>query len=144
MSPDKANSLIEIFPELFVGVDSRYPFPMFRFECKDGWFELLQDLINEIKEFSERLGPVRFGFDDDPMPLKVLQVKEKYGSLRFYTNWDNEELSNLVDIAESRSATTCEECGKPGVLRKSGMWLYVSCDEHAEVSRDIGTPTELS
>lgn len=57
------------------------------------------------------------------------QVKEKYGTLRFYYNGGDEYIDGIVDMAESMSARTCETCGAPGKLRGGG-WVYTACDEH--------------
>jgi len=57
------------------------------------------------------------------------QVKEKFGTLRFYINAGDDVAYALVSLAESMSARTCETCGSPGKSRGRG-WIYVACDEH--------------
>lgn len=57
------------------------------------------------------------------------QVKEKFGTLRFYMTTSTLEMGKLIDEAEELSAKTCEECGKPGNLRKKHYWVYTACDE---------------
>jgi hypothetical protein len=54
------------------------------------------------------------------------QVKEKFGTLRFYLTQGTEEMYAITDEAERKSAKTCEECGKPGKLRGHG-WVYTRC-----------------
>jgi len=61
---------------------------------------------------------------------RASQVKEKFGTLRFYMTTGSNEMYNLIDEAEKESAKTCEFCGKPGKLR-SGGWLLTLCDECA-------------
>ena len=39
-----------------------------------------------------------------------------------------EEMYDLIEEAETKSATICEDCGKPGKLR-SGGWIRTLCDE---------------
>ena len=63
--------------------------------------------------------------------VTVTQVKEKYGTLRFYYSGGDEYIDGLVAMAESMSAATCEECGKPG-RTNSGGWLRTLCEEHAK------------
>ena len=65
------------------------------------------------------------------------QVKEKFGTLRFYYSGGDEYISGLASMAESMSAVTCEECGNPGKT-VGGGWLTTLCKEHAE-ARDIYT-----
>ena len=128
MSPEKAQELINIYPELFSDLSEFNCMRLFGFECGDGWFDLLKDLITQIKAVCER-EEFRDPFEDEPIQLKVDQVKEKYGTLRFYTNFDPESIDQLVKEAESRSAITCEDCGKPGSIREKHHWYRVRCDE---------------
>lgn len=57
------------------------------------------------------------------------QVKEKFGTLRFYYDGGDERISGMVTLAEGMSAVTCEQCGNPGEIR-SGGWVRTLCDTH--------------
>lgn len=59
----------------------------------------------------------------------VVQVKEKYGTLRFYYDGGDDYVRGVVAMAESISAHTCEVCGNPGTSNHNG-WITVRCDEH--------------
>ena len=59
------------------------------------------------------------------------KVKEKYGSLRFYTNYSDDFVDRLINEAEINSEVTCEECGNPGVLRNDCNWYTTLCELHA-------------
>jgi hypothetical protein len=59
------------------------------------------------------------------------QVKEKFGTLRFYYRGGDDYISGLVSMAESMSAVTCEVCGDPGESRGNG-WISTLCDKHAK------------
>lgn len=63
---------------------------------------------------------------------QAVQVKEKFGTLRFYTDISDEYIDGVIQMAEYMSAVTCETCGNLGKLRGVG-WLYTACDEHAQV-----------
>jgi hypothetical protein len=67
--------------------------------------------------------------------VTVDQVKEKFGTLRFYYTGGDDYISGLVAMAESMSGVTCETCGNPG-RRVGGGWITTLCKEHAE-ARDI-------
>ena len=76
---------------------------------------------------------------DPTLPLAV-QVKEKYGTLRFYMHYSTEEMEDLINEAENVSAKTCETCGQSGVLRGPG-WYFTACDTHAvNTSGEFVTP----
>lgn len=60
--------------------------------------------------------------------VKVLQVKEKYGSLRLYCGQATLFTLGYISALEDVSRYVCEECGKPGTLRTDG-WYKTLCDE---------------
>jgi len=70
-----------------------------------------------------------------PNHPRAVQVKEKYGTLRFYMNYSINEMEDLIQIAEDKSAVTCEVCGEPGELRNHG-WLFTFCDRHDQMRAD--------
>ena len=57
---------------------------------------------------------------------RASQVKEKYGTLRFYMTSGTDEMYAITDKAEIQSSTTCETCGRPGKTRGQG-WYYTRC-----------------
>lgn len=59
------------------------------------------------------------------------QVKEKYGTLRFYVNGANEEHNAYIDMAEAMSSVTCEVCGNKGRRSHFG-WIVTRCEEHED------------
>lgn len=65
----------------------------------------------------------------------VEQVKEKFGSLRFYYRGGDSVVDGMVRMAEMMSSVTCEVCGKPGKMRGGG-WIKTLCDEHAKKEND--------
>jgi hypothetical protein len=63
--------------------------------------------------------------------IKIIQVKEKYGGLRIYTDYSNKELDKVINDVEKESLTICEVCGEPGTIRGKS-WYYTACDNHAK------------
>ena len=116
MEKEHSEYLVTNFPNLYkdYGGDMRETCMAWGFECGDGWFDLL-------KELSEQL---------EPLGVVAAQVKEKFGSLRFYTQGEPVEVADkvdaLIEVAEERSSRTCETCGEPGECNDSG-WLSVRC-----------------
>ena len=56
------------------------------------------------------------------------QVKEKFGSLRFYLDHGTEEMYEHIHAAEDASGKTCEECGEVATLDNSNFWVKTLCD----------------
>lgn len=61
---------------------------------------------------------------------RIRQIKEKFGTLRFYIDTDDKKIQAWADFAEALSARTCEECGAPGEVRHSSGWVHTMCDIH--------------
>jgi hypothetical protein len=92
----------------------------------DGWRDLLERACARI----------RAAVRADGGAFHATQIKEKYGTLRFY--WEgalSREAEAAVDeateLAEARSACTCEICGAEGRLYGPG-WLTTRCTAHTE------------
>ena len=112
MRPDKAEELMKVYPELFHG-------QCIGFECGDGWFDIIKELISDIRNVCER----------DVLDIKATQIKEKCGSLRFYVTHETNEISDLITLAEDKSESICELCGDVGDLQVNGRYVRVICDE---------------
>lgn len=61
--------------------------------------------------------------------IRVAQIKEKFGGLRFYYDGGDDHISGMVTMAESWAHRTCETCGNKGEQR-SGGWIRTLCDTH--------------
>ena len=83
----------------------------------DGWLPILDKLASDL---------IEMGWDRD-----LHQVKEKYGTLRFYIGAGSSEMLDRISEASRESAKTCETCGEAGKLR-GHTWLYTACDAHTE------------
>lgn len=57
-----------------------------------------------------------------PPAVKIDQVKEKFGELRFYYSGGDKEVAGMVRFAEYLANQTCEVSGEKGELCISGGW----------------------
>jgi len=79
-----------------------------------GWNDIILDLHNKlVKEYPDYF---------------IAQVKEKFATLRYYIGPMTDAGYEHVREAEDLSAVTCEECGRPGVLRNDLSWILTLCD----------------
>lgn len=58
----------------------------------------------------------------------ILQVKEKYGSLRWYDNAQNDEIRDVIEKYEYISHFVCVECGKINVPTINEGWIMPLCE----------------
>lgn len=68
-------------------------------------------------------------FDRLPEDAIVTQVKEKFGTLRFYVYNVSNDILDFIDDQEQRSYEICEVCGNVGELREDLSWILTLCDE---------------
>ena len=95
------------------------------FECGDGWFNILDQLMGNIQhhiDWKNKNGEVVH-------QVTLNQVKEKFGTLRFYYSGGDDYIDGMVTLAESMSGVTCEECGLPGTQTQGG-WIKTACAAH--------------
>lgn len=110
----------------------RHPLAHWGFECGNGWFAIIDELSVWLENEARTLKAA-----GKRMPI-VVQVKEKFGALRFYVRYFPQsrfldELNPKLEAAGIKSATVCEVCGQPGTLRRLG-YMQTLCDVHANQS----------
>jgi hypothetical protein len=134
--------LCEKYPKIFADrhADKRETCMCWGFSCGDGWFDLIDKLCNLLQ----------WNTDKNRYPqVLATQVKEKFGTLRFYysTGYDEDDktedsvayerigqISGAISFAETMSSMICEECGaftKHGV-KPYGGWYRSLCEGCAE------------
>lgn len=105
------------FPDLF---DKRVD----GFACYDGWDSILWDICCTVNEVNRKIL-------DSEKKIKVQQIKEKFGGLRFYISAVPEEYCNevfkAIDRAERKSYRTCEMCGRWGKIQNDLNWIKCLC-----------------
>ena len=157
------------------------------FECGDGWFNILDQLMGNIQHHidwkeKQRAGAIKYNemaaqakagnFDLFEETMKALpndeykekrlaeivagdfrqlpesipqvtldQVKEKFGTLRFYYSGGDDIIDGMVRMAESMTGVTCEECGNVGE-RRGGGWVHTYCTP-CEEAREIKRAKEM-
>jgi len=113
----------------YLKMEERYPLMYGKgvplgFGCPQGWSMILERLSKEIERI---LAEESQEFRDR---WRVVQVKEKFGGLRFYYDGGNEQIARLVSRAESESRNTCQDCASTPAghdnWKKSG-WLHTVC-----------------
>lgn len=94
-------------------------------EMPEGWRkafgeQMCQEIMDEL---------VAADLVDDYFPT---QIKEKYGSLRWYDNYGTEKLyKEIIPKYEALSEKTCIKCGAPATQYTLG-WISPYCDECAK------------
>lgn len=92
------------------------------FWAEAGWYDLLERLFVDLRK----------AVNEGAAQPTVMQVKEKFGTLRFYMNGGTEAMRERIRQAEWESARTCEVCGQPGKTLDRRGWYKTLCPVHAK------------
>lgn len=110
MNNELSNKLINDFPHIFTNM--KY------IECGDGWFGLIYKICDYINKF------------DKDIECQAVQIKEKFGGLRFYVAKAPTAVYNFIDMFERFSFYVCEECGTTiNVTTDGKSWVKTLCDK---------------
>jgi len=118
MKQENEDYLKQTYPLMF-------PQDWWGFECNDGWFNIINHLCQNIQSHINWKNKET----EVVTPVVIAQVKEKFGTLRFYYDGGDDIIDGMVRMAESMSEITCEQCGNLGKPREGG-WIKVLCDIH--------------
>jgi len=121
MNVELETRLSELYPRLFRGQDMPVTENLMSFgcECSDGWFRLINTACSLIASHQTNQRP-------QPPDFLFTQIKEKYGTLRMYSDGGDDYTDGVISMAEAMSGHTCELCGAPGKLGGIG-WLTTRC-----------------
>lgn len=87
----------------------------------DGWRKAFgEQLCDELKTELEQAGVLN--------DYRILQIKEKYGELRWYDHGNTEDGRQILRKYAELSSRTCIGCGKPATRITTGYILPV-CDD---------------
>ena len=113
-------------------INCGYDLPLALASVGEGWAEL-----------------VREGFASVSPVGRIVQVKEKFGQLRIYTETNLgappaavDQMRQRLQSLNARSALICEQCGAPGALGEIRGWWRTACPEHAVDARAARISTE--
>jgi hypothetical protein len=95
------------------------------------WYEKNPQYIEHEKQYYLNSIPPWMEDLEEIPPVVAVQIKEKFGTLRFYYDGGDEYIAGVLSMAESMSARTCEQCGSLGTARGGG-WIRTLCDKHAQ------------
>ena len=91
------------------------------FDVGTGWYNLIYNLSEKLEALINNLP------QKDQEHFCAVQVKEKFGGLRFYMTSQTKEMSEEITKAESLSYHTCEDCGSNQAKQNNEGWISTLC-----------------
>lgn len=178
MSPELEQKLFTKYPKIFRDANKspQESCMAFGLEVGDGWYDLIDVLCEaftytytttvkvdeedakrlDIKPYVDRDGKIMYFFNVKPPQVVADQVKEKFGTLRFYHHLEYDEsntslvktkkypeldainkryadyFDGIVHFADIASGRTCEVSGAEGQMHSRRGWFKVLSKEVAK------------
>ncbi len=141
MREDLENKLYETYESILVDkCEHSGKVTKCHLDIGSGWYDLVATICNgilthedSIKAWNEILKK-RGEPEKEFHPVKAVQIKEKFGGLRFYVSGGDEFIRGVIFTAEAMSRKICENCGERGKTSNEG-WMVTLCDKHHEERR---------
>jgi len=121
LNKKKHEVLLNKYPKIF----AQYTLPPSRtamcwgLECGEGWYPMIDALCSDIQRYIDNTPGVE--------QIEATQVKQKFGTLRFYYGPYNKVLDELIWEACSKSGEICECCGSTEDIEMTKGWVQPLC-----------------
>jgi hypothetical protein len=86
-------------------------------DVEPGWYQLVLDCHKELLAVNPH--------------YTIVQIKQKFGQLRYYINGNDAMTDNIIYNYENKSVVICERCGDPGSTSKVfNFYMQTLCENH--------------
>lgn len=118
MKPQLDEQLCKRYPSLYRDrhADPKITLMCWGFECGDGWWTLI-DVVSKLMA-------------EHNAEITAIQVKEKFGTLRFYHGPVDDYSIAVEHAAAVLSSIICEICSAPARRNYDSGWISYLCKEH--------------
>jgi hypothetical protein len=121
MKPEIQKEIFKKFPKIFRQKDEsmKVTCMCWGLECESGWSALIFDLCLKIQTYLDSHPEVE--------QVEATQVKEKFGSLRFYVQGGDDNTEEMIGKAEAQSYKICEACSSTEKVFQTKGWIRTTC-----------------
>ncbi len=159
MNVELQKYLVDKYPKILGRSEqnAEHCYGMFGIECNDGWFLHLDRMFDHIqseidfsiqnhqtlteyykklpwhKKIKRKINNWKYRIPNVEEPITqvvAMQIKEKWGKLRFYYSGGNSRIDELVYCYEEYSKYICEDCGSTIDVGSTGGWVRNVCKKH--------------
>jgi len=114
--------LMDKYPDLFYKKEDGSLYYTCGVWVPQGWETIVENLCGSIHDYTVKTYRYKNGEKVYPPSVKIDQIKEKFGGLRFYYSGGDEQVAGMVRFAEYLASKTCEVSGEKGALCIRGCW----------------------
>ena len=123
--------------ELQSKLEKKYPEILSKayISCGNGWYHIIDILCHTIQGHLENINR-NIKDDEEIFVCEAIQIKEKFGGLRFYVDSGDNHIWGAIEMAEHLSEITCEVCGSNEHIGKTDGWITTICRKCYEEIED--------
>jgi len=114
--------LIQKYPELFYKNEDGVRYCPCGAYVPSGWEPIVEELCGAIHDYLTKTYRFKDGEKVYPPSVRIDQIKEKFGGLRFYFSGGDEKVAGMVHFTEYLCNKVCEVSGEKGELCIRGGW----------------------
>jgi hypothetical protein len=121
MTPQLDSKLAENYPKIFGKLGYT--------ECSDGWYDIIDVLCWQIQNYVDHKIRNSQMTEEEQQNLQAVavQVKSKFGGLRFYVYGGDETIDGMIRMAEAMSYRVCEYCSNKARQQNNDGWIHTAC-----------------
>lgn len=136
--------LIEKYPKIFQmyegnpsGVNWGIP---------EAWIPVIDDLCGAIQRYID--GVSRWDKEKQdwvhPPQATCIQMKEKFGGLRFYIDGGDDHIEGMISMAEHMCYNMCQHCGTKENLGVTDGWITICCKDCSKESTNWKPKSQIN
>lgn len=118
--------LIQKYPKIFQDYEGN-PDQCNWLDLPKGWIPVVDKLCGSIQSYIDNTVRYTKEGPKGPEQITCVQMKEKFGGLRFYTNGHDDKIDGMITMAEYMCSNTCQICGSEQDLGVTSHWVSVLC-----------------
>jgi len=122
MIKELTDQLYELCPNVYYNNEN----DLYGIETGNGWYGLIEKLSLQLEDLLLKIP------EQERKNYRAIQIKQKFGLLRFYLSDSTPEMNTLIAQAEENSGRICEICGEPGEIVNVSSARRTRCVIHSD------------